>query len=598
MATVAERVYKLTVQSQQATRELQKFNNGVKGIDAQLQKAGDQMKKFARLAAGAFSVNAIVGFGRETLQMAEQIDLASKKIGVTAENFQVFSEAAQRVGLSSQAAETALQRFSRRAAEAGNGTGVLYKEFQNLGIATKDANGNMRDVTDILGDYADAVAGTSSASERLRLSVAAFDTEGAGLVNTLSKGSKGFQDLNKEMREANQIMSSESIQRASEISQKWDEVTRGISLKMKSVGLEAVEFWDKVFGITTGAKAAQADAAVSQAIDNLRGLQEAMAGDRVQGSETLIRRYAEAIQQSYLQVQALREERDALRGITTEAPIVANAINEITNANINGIAPVSQFDQEMTALAESMRKVDLAAANLTSSSIANGSFDFGFADTDFSGIDSELASITETMRNQQAIAEQLGTSWRDYLTAGAEDVTTSVSEMAEELKTAIDGFGRDFTNNLVDGLAQGKLAFKDFAKDILATIAKIVLNKQFEALFSMISGGLSSGIAGLFSGGGGGGIGTTRAAIPTPKTYNVGVPKPVDYGHSPKRSKASGVNINVINKSDAKVEAKTKEGPNGMEVEFMIEQAVSRQMGSGAYDKVLNARYGVNRRGY
>jgi hypothetical protein len=52
----------------------------------------------------------------------------------------------------------ALQRFTRRAAEATQGTGEAKNALAQMGIALRDQSGNLRRSEDLLSDVADAFA--------------------------------------------------------------------------------------------------------------------------------------------------------------------------------------------------------------------------------------------------------------------------------------------------------------------------------------------------------------------------------------------------------------------------------------------------------
>ena len=83
----------------------------------------------------------------------------------------------------------ALQRFTRRAAEAAQGTGEAKDALAQMGIALRDQSGNLRSSEDLLGDVADAFARIEDPAERVRLAFKLFDSEGVALVNLLSDAS-------------------------------------------------------------------------------------------------------------------------------------------------------------------------------------------------------------------------------------------------------------------------------------------------------------------------------------------------------------------------------------------------------------------------
>ena len=61
----------------------------------------------------------------------------------------------------------ALQRFTRRAAEAAQGTGEAKDALASMGITLRDQDGHLRRSEDLLGDVADAFARLEDPAERV-----------------------------------------------------------------------------------------------------------------------------------------------------------------------------------------------------------------------------------------------------------------------------------------------------------------------------------------------------------------------------------------------------------------------------------------------
>jgi hypothetical protein len=93
------------------------------------------------------------------------------KIGVGVEALQELRFAAKASGIEQQTLDMALQRFTRRAAEAAQGTGEAKDALAQMGIALRDQNGNLRRSEDLLADVADAFARIEDPAERVRLAL-------------------------------------------------------------------------------------------------------------------------------------------------------------------------------------------------------------------------------------------------------------------------------------------------------------------------------------------------------------------------------------------------------------------------------------------
>ena len=95
----------------------------------------------------------------------------------------------------------ALQRFTRRATEAAQGTGEAKDALAQMGIALRDQSGSLRRSEDLLGDVADAFARIEDPAERVRLAFKLFDSEGVALVNLLSGGSGALEQMRERARD-------------------------------------------------------------------------------------------------------------------------------------------------------------------------------------------------------------------------------------------------------------------------------------------------------------------------------------------------------------------------------------------------------------
>ncbi len=93
----------------------------------------------------------------------------------------------------------ALQRFTRRASEAALGTGEAVNALKELGL---DAESLIKLPLDTqMGLVADAMQGLGTQSDRVRIAMKLFDSEGVALVNTLAGGSAALSDMTDEAEE-------------------------------------------------------------------------------------------------------------------------------------------------------------------------------------------------------------------------------------------------------------------------------------------------------------------------------------------------------------------------------------------------------------
>lgn len=144
-------------------------------------------------AATAASAVAAAAIYRSTAQQIDQLAKTSEKLGIATEQLAGLRFAAEQTGIAQNTLDMALQRMTRRVAEAAQGTGEAVKAIDELGLSAVDLAQKTPD--EALRDIADAMQSVENESDRLRLAFKLFDSEGAGLVNTLAGGSAALDDF-------------------------------------------------------------------------------------------------------------------------------------------------------------------------------------------------------------------------------------------------------------------------------------------------------------------------------------------------------------------------------------------------------------------
>ena len=154
----------------------------------------------------------------------DRIGKVSKVTGVAAETLQKFSFAAELAGVSTDQAQVALRRFSRRLGEAQKGTGELLPALKRLGIETRNTDGTFKSAEEVLLELADGIKNTEGESAKLAIAFKAFDSEGAELVNTLKDGSEALQDVFNRAEALGGVLSATTIQAVEDFNDSFKEL--------------------------------------------------------------------------------------------------------------------------------------------------------------------------------------------------------------------------------------------------------------------------------------------------------------------------------------------------------------------------------------
>ena len=148
-----------------------------------------------------FSLKGVIAAALSTkvfMDAAAQIDNLAKtsaKLGLSVEWLQKMQYAAQLSGVEIRTFNMAMQRFTRRAAEAAAGTGEAKAALEQMGIQLTDSNGRLRPVEALLGEVSNALSGVESQSEKVKLAFKLFDSEGVAMINMLGQGEEALNNV-------------------------------------------------------------------------------------------------------------------------------------------------------------------------------------------------------------------------------------------------------------------------------------------------------------------------------------------------------------------------------------------------------------------
>lgn len=160
---------------------------------------------------GALAIgNKIKGIVTETAATADMFNKLSQQIGIASESLQAFEFAAEIGGTDLAVLRTGLQRFARSTDDVGQGLKEARDSFRRLGLETKDAAGNFKDLETLLLESADAFAQMEESPQKTALAMRLFGRSGAQLLPFLNQGRAGIEELRGEFKALGAEISTET----------------------------------------------------------------------------------------------------------------------------------------------------------------------------------------------------------------------------------------------------------------------------------------------------------------------------------------------------------------------------------------------------
>jgi len=232
---------------QNIDRSSAKTAKSMRNVETSIDRVGKSMRLLGNLAkgfafgfAGAFSVQSL----RSVTQFADELNNTADRVGVSVEAIQALRFEAEKVGLSFSATDTALQRFSRRIAEARQDSGVLAKVFEQYGVTLNDVEGNQKSVNTLLEEFRRVLSGIEDPAERNRVAMAAFDTEGVKLGQTLGNLNGTIAETTEELARQGRVIRQEAITAAAELETRFTETAQRLQTVWRNAVVNVVQFID------------------------------------------------------------------------------------------------------------------------------------------------------------------------------------------------------------------------------------------------------------------------------------------------------------------------------------------------------------------
>ena len=202
------------------------------GMDRAARAADKRMKEIersAKIAGAAIGAALVVGAGvvtsqiRKTIDSMDELSKAAARANLPTEEFSKLAYAGDLADVAIQDLQSSMGRLAKAQADAQKATSQQARIFDTLGIATKDAEGNLRNTYDVFLDFADAFKRNQGSPEIMAAGLNIFGRSFQNLVPLIKDGSQGLRDAGEEAERLGLVLSTEAGQNAEAFN---DNITR------------------------------------------------------------------------------------------------------------------------------------------------------------------------------------------------------------------------------------------------------------------------------------------------------------------------------------------------------------------------------------
>ena len=201
------------VDSQAAEESISKTDEKGKSLASTL---GNGIATAAKWGAGiataaTAAVTGLTAAANKTAEVADTFDKASLRTGLEVEELQRLNYAAGQSGVSLDSIEKSAKKLNERLGEVSEGNATSIAMFEKLGVAVKNADGTMRDSTEIYNDTLLQLAEMGDTAEATAIGTDLFGKAFVDMKPLLASGADGIEELKNRADELGIVMSGDAV---------------------------------------------------------------------------------------------------------------------------------------------------------------------------------------------------------------------------------------------------------------------------------------------------------------------------------------------------------------------------------------------------
>lgn len=226
-------------QTKQYQKELKQTAGEANGLTQALQnvsdKAGVVSEKTKGLStlAGGLGL-AMLGNAYASAQAADELNTLSRNLGVSVEELQKMQYASDLIDVSMDQMTGSMEKLTKQ-------MGSNSKVFEELGINIYNADGSLRDATDVWYESLEALSQVENGTERDRLAMELFGKSAMDLSGIIDDGGAGLKAYGQEAEDMGLILSQDDVDAANKFNDAIDKLKATAGASFLEMGATLAE---------------------------------------------------------------------------------------------------------------------------------------------------------------------------------------------------------------------------------------------------------------------------------------------------------------------------------------------------------------------
>lgn len=214
-----------------ASQQIKAVGNSLKDAGGKVTDFGEKLAPLSGTAT-AFG-SALLKLGYDAVTSSDDLNTLAKQTGFTTAEIQKMQYAADRIDVSFEDIAGALKKFKSKVDPSN-------KALQALGISTTNADGSLRDATDVFQDAITALSKIQNETEKDQLAMELFGKSADSLAGIIDDGGEALKAFGDEAESLGLILDQDTLDSLNATNDEIDKIKAQIKGTMAVIGAQVV----------------------------------------------------------------------------------------------------------------------------------------------------------------------------------------------------------------------------------------------------------------------------------------------------------------------------------------------------------------------
>ena len=184
-------------------------------VGGKIEGVGQKLSPLSSAAAGL--IGSLVGLGYSAVTGADDLNTLAKQTGLSTAEIQKMQYASDLVDVSFDSIAGALRKMKSKMDPAN-------ESFKTLGISVTDADGNLRDASDVFYEAIEALSKIENETERDQMAMELFGKSADDLAGIIDDGGAALKEYGKEAEDLGLILDQDTLDSLNEVNDTVDKL--------------------------------------------------------------------------------------------------------------------------------------------------------------------------------------------------------------------------------------------------------------------------------------------------------------------------------------------------------------------------------------